>query len=725
MSDPSTTVYDSTISINSSSDDVEITVPPSQEEEIIPKIYIVIKNLTANKSYTVNIYDVRRVGPILEVIPGAVSSTVTGVAFGPKTPQNVRAYGINGGIYMTWGDPSGNGVEPTSFKVYRVNGSYIPQLIATILASERSFLMPGLENGTPYDVAIFSDAGNPGGTYPDPAALITNITPQVVPAAPVLQGTTDNNGQITLSWDNVTVPSGLTLSGYVLYFRSNGQDVSGNMGLITTTTFNGIGFPLFAFGVAHPFRISALATNGAESLLSNLVTVTPDVTDLAQFLTNGQSIETYIETTVAPVTDIAVMALRAAKQKTYATPEEKKASVTSVFNALKAKAKEANSTAVALSIFSSANSGFENLLTDTQASLPDKPVKIIVEPEVSVSDLGSGLGSSYVYFNLPQKITLGTRWIQFAADYTYTTSESSTPSVFDKNTRVAAGGLIVNFFGIGSGFGNINFAFTATLASKTDTSITFTLAGVDTAPAPASVSVLSDGSAATSSLSGTTLTISDLTPNTPYVFTIQTDGYTVITDSVTTTADAFGGGGDDPICFLAAAPVLTPGGYRPIASLCVGDAVMTADGRPVAIRAVKVMTCTAGPASNPFIIPRGAFGAVEELMISPRHRVAVGGGRMIEARDIGLEQAKMKGIITYYNLELPNWGRDNLVVAGVEVESLAPVRRRAVSMAVFKRMIQRTYGGNVTPAVMARVVRVCRFLPNGDVEIPVMKRSSN
>jgi hypothetical protein len=97
---------------------------------------------------------------------------------------------------------------------------------------------------------------------------------------------------------------------------------------------------------------------------------------------------------------------------------------------------------------------------------------------------------------------------------------------------------------------------------------------------------------------------------------------------------------------------------------------------------------------------------------------------MVEARELGLKQAKMSGVITYYNLELPDWGRDNLVVAGVEVESLAPVRRRAVSAAVFKRMLQRTYGGNVTPAVLARIARVCRFLPNGDVEIPVMKRSA-
>lgn len=204
------------------------------------------------------------------------------------------------------------------------------------------------------------------------------------------------------------------------------------------------------------------------------------------------------------------------------------------------------------------------------------------------------------------------------------------------------------------------------------------------------------------------------TAATTYTFTIEAEGYTSVATAPVT----------DPICFLADAPVLTPTGYRRIADLRVGDAVMTADGRRVAVRAVKVMTCAAGTTTtNPFIIPHGQFGATEELMISPRHRVAVG-GRMVEARGLGLVQAKMEGIITYYNVELPDWGRDNLVVAGVTVESLAPVRRKAVSAATFKRMVQRAYGTNVTSAAMAKILRVCRFLPNGDVEIPYMKRSS-
>jgi hypothetical protein len=179
---------------------------------------------------------------------------------------------------------------------------------------------------------------------------------------------------------------------------------------------------------------------------------------------------------------------------------------------------------------------------------------------------------------------------------------------------------------------------------------------------------------------------------------------------------------DDPVCFLGDAPVLTPNGYQRIDSLRIGDTVMTADGRRAPIQAIKIMSCVASMNSNPYIIPRGVYGATQDLMISPRHRIATADGQMLEARALGLDQAKMRGTLTYYNLELPKWERDNMIVAGVEVESLAPVRRRVISAAAFKRLVQRSYGDNITPSVMAYLMRICRFLPSGEVEVPYIKQ---
>ena len=134
------------------------------------------------------------------------------------------------------------------------------------------------------------------------------------------------------------------------------------------------------------------------------------------------------------------------------------------------------------------------------------------------------------------------------------------------------------------------------------------------------------------------------------------------------------------VCFLGNAPVLTPAGYRRIDSLAAGDLVRTADGRDVAIQRVKHQRGVApSAATNPYVIPAGKWGATENLPISPRHCVAVPGRGMVEARNLGLRQMPLRAPFDYYNLELPEW--DNMVVAGVEVESLAPKKQVVVTMA--------------------------------------------
>ena len=173
-------------------------------------------------------------------------------------------------------------------------------------------------------------------------------------------------------------------------------------------------------------------------------------------------------------------------------------------------------------------------------------------------------------------------------------------------------------------------------------------------------------------------------------------------------------------CFLAGAPVLTPTGYRRIEELTEGDLVTTGDGRHVPIQRVKRTLVTAGPAVDPYVIPKGRFGSIRRLLISPNHKVQTEAG-MVEARALGLRQEEQSGQFVYYNLELPEWGRDTLVVAGVTCESLAPVRRVTMPLAVFKTLLTAKYGA-VTPAIMEKVLRTCRMMPDGSVEAPVMRR---
>jgi hypothetical protein len=111
------------------------------------------------------------------------------------------------------------------------------------------------------------------------------------------------------------------------------------------------------------------------------------------------------------------------------------------------------------------------------------------------------------------------------------------------------------------------------------------------------------------------------------------------------------------------------------------------------------------------VIPAGTFGATEDVLISPRHKVAVGtDGKMVEARDLGLKQKSMKAPFNYYNLEISGWS--NMRVAGVEVESLAPAKRVTATVDQVKAAI-----AALPASQRAAVNRLCRARADGMIEV--------
>jgi hypothetical protein len=168
------------------------------------------------------------------------------------------------------------------------------------------------------------------------------------------------------------------------------------------------------------------------------------------------------------------------------------------------------------------------------------------------------------------------------------------------------------------------------------------------------------------------------------------------------------------ICFLGSAPVLTPTGYRRIDRLSVGDVVKTPSGTAF-VELIKKQSYTPGPATNPYIIPEGMFGANRKLHISPRHKVAVD-GHMIEARHLGLTQDNHKNPIIYYNIQITK--SQNMIVAGVEVESLQPLVRITVNREAFNYTLATQHGGVLTDEIRAK----CVFLSDGRVSVPSIRR---
>jgi hypothetical protein len=208
----------------------------------------------------------------------------------------------------------------------------------------------------------------------------------------------------------------------------------------------------------------------------------------------------------------------------------------------------------------------------------------------------------------------------------------------------------------------------------------------------------------------TPTTTTTVAPTTTTTTAAPTTTTTTAAPTTTTTTAAPG-----PVCFLGHAPVATPTGSKRIDSLAEGDLVLTESGKAVPIQRVKVMRCRPGPTTNPYVIAAGQFGATEELLISPRHKVAVAGGKMVEAKDLGLTQKAMKAPFNYYNIELPGWA--NMRVAGVEVESLAPAKRLTATVEQVKAAIAALPASQKNAETMKTLNRICQKTADGKIVI--------
>jgi hypothetical protein len=165
------------------------------------------------------------------------------------------------------------------------------------------------------------------------------------------------------------------------------------------------------------------------------------------------------------------------------------------------------------------------------------------------------------------------------------------------------------------------------------------------------------------------------------------------------------------VCFFGDAPVLTPMGYKRMDRMQVGDTVVT----PTGTAKVELITkddyipCFE---TNPYVIPEGKFGAITRILISPRHKLKVN-GKMIEARFLGLKQEEQINIV-YYNLQIT--GGQNMVVGGVEVESLARSENVKISNELLDQILTTQYGGKIPDEMKDK----CHFF-NDSVSVPVRR----
>lgn len=141
----------------------------------------------------------------------------------------------------------------------------------------------------------------------------------------------------------------------------------------------------------------------------------------------------------------------------------------------------------------------------------------------------------------------------------------------------------------------------------------------------------------------------------------------------------YGWGGGS--CFLRGTRVLTPGGYRPIESLTVGDAVAAHFGGLTPIKAINSFTVSreaggwVGP-SRPVRVKRGALGEnvpAMDLCLTSSHALFINGflvpaGHLVNGTSIVFETADRQDALDFFHVALEQ--HDVIDADGAPCESL-------------------------------------------------------
>tara|TARA_Y100000780_G_C13680333_1_gene415815 strand:- start:601 stop:2331 length:1731 start_codon:yes stop_codon:yes gene_type:complete len=122
-------------------------------------------------------------------------------------------------------------------------------------------------------------------------------------------------------------------------------------------------------------------------------------------------------------------------------------------------------------------------------------------------------------------------------------------------------------------------------------------------------------------------------------------------------------------CFLKGSKVLTPNGYVKIEDMKKGDEIITGDNRTVKVKCM--MYCKTNRLDYLNMIPKGEFGAIEDLYITKNHGILDKKKKelILLMREEKSYDCKIDSDeIELYNIELYDKLRDTLVMNGVIVE---------------------------------------------------------
>ena len=116
--------------------------------------------------------------------------------------------------------------------------------------------------------------------------------------------------------------------------------------------------------------------------------------------------------------------------------------------------------------------------------------------------------------------------------------------------------------------------------------------------------------------------------------------------------------------------VLTEYGYKLIEELTLSDKLLSNDDRLLEIVNIHKFYVKPNEYNIPLIIVKGSYGAIEDLYLSPGHKVMVN-DKFLSSDKLDLIKMTINtnAPICYYHVETKNYLEDNIIVNGVVVET--------------------------------------------------------
>lgn len=138
------------------------------------------------------------------------------------------------------------------------------------------------------------------------------------------------------------------------------------------------------------------------------------------------------------------------------------------------------------------------------------------------------------------------------------------------------------------------------------------------------------------------------------------------------------------LCLLETTKILTPIGYKLITEIKKDDYILSENNREIKVTDVVMFEIDFSNSSIPYIVPKGKFGAIEDLYISGNHAIKINDNfkhaKRLKLCKISKETLKEMNKPKYYHLSLEcsspneNHRTNTLIANGVVVESFDGTR---------------------------------------------------